>query len=137
MNSVTVQSLSGYLVTDAGLVARSVKELLLEDCNFEKSTVLTLHYASGCVIDCEKVNINNVAYKDCYINTFPTITLPSSSSGLVWRNLSEFTQKNLSFDNVILNASDVGYITADSQSVYYKYDVFSESDKINKTDKTQ
>ena len=46
-------------------------------------------------------------------------------------------KKNLSFDNVILNASDVGYITADSQSVYYKYDVFSESDKINKTDKTQ
>lgn len=137
MNSVTVQSLSGYLVTDAGLVARSVKELLLEDCNFERSTVLTLHYASGCVIDCEKVNINNVAYKDCYIITFPTITLPSSSSGLVWRNLSEFTQKNLSFDNVILNASDVGYITADSQSVYYKYDVLSESDKINKTDKTQ
>lgn len=126
-----------YLVTDAGLVARSVKELLLEDCNFERSTVLTLHYASGCIIDCEKVNINNVAYKDCYIITFPTITLPSSSSGLVWRNLSEFTQKNLSFDNVILNASDVGYITADSQSVYYKYDVFSESDKINKTDKTQ
>lgn len=128
MNSVTVQSLSGYLVTDAGLVARSAKELLLEDCNFERATVLTLHYASGCVIDCEKMNIDNVTYRDCYINTFPTITLPSSSSGLVWRNLSEFTQKKLIFDNVVLNASDVGYITADLQSVYYKYDVNKKAD---------
>lgn len=119
INSMTVQSLYGQLTTDASLIVRTAGRINMTDCEISRASVASLTYSSACALECMSAAVDNVRYRDCNISTFPTLTTPGSAAGIAVRGLNEFTESDLVFDNVSLNADLTGSITADPQSEYY------------------
>ncbi len=123
MDDVGVQSPESShdgFISCAGLIAYSADEVSLTDIEIKNCGAASTNCSSGGVVECKKMIVSNVKYKDCFIETTRKLSTPSNASGLVCRGLEEYSESNLVFEDVILIAENTGYVTADSESEFYR-----------------
>ncbi len=123
MDDVGVQSPESShdgFISCAGLIACRADEVSLTDIEIKNCSAASTNCSSGGVVECKKMIVSNVKYKDCFIETTRKLSTPSNASGLVCRGLEEYSEANPVFEDVILIAENTGYVTADGESEFYR-----------------